>query len=273
MKKFTFDDKQYQIKCLLGIGSQAAVFKCFSDYDQKTVTCRVFLEDFDELVKERQYYQLQQQQIKRQYIQYCLRFHKIIIQQTPTSTITNRTAILQILEFGDYKLTDQNMNINFDLKMKLVYQMAIAINDVHKHNLIHRDIKPDNIYLTEKMDVLLSDFGIARKNDQSLKTKIGTISYAAPEVWLTVKETDEKDFARYGYEVDIWSFGCVIYYLVTDDDLFDGVNVEHYDERIEETKLEKIQPEFLELILQLVVIDIGQRKQNWEKLKNHFQLK
>jgi serine/threonine protein kinase len=89
-----------------------------------------------------------------------------------------------------------------------------------------------------------------RENSQNLKTKVGTINYAAPEVWKTVMETEQKDFAKYSWEVDVWSFGCVLFYMVTDQELFDGDNYQDL-----EVQLGAVNAECQELIRLAVVVD------------------
>ena len=75
-----------------------------------------------------------------------------------------------------------------------------------KKNIIHRDIKPDNIFKSAAGDWKLGDFGIARTMEHSTAaSKAGTFSYMAPEVFHGEK---------YGKEVDIYSLGMILYWLL-----------------------------------------------------------
>ena len=77
-----------------------------------------------------------------------------------------------------------------------------------KHNIIHRDIKPQNIFLSPNGDYKLGDFGIAKTVEKtSGGTKIGTYEYMAPEVYHD---------QPYGSTVDIYSLGMVLYWLLNE---------------------------------------------------------
>jgi len=95
---------------------------------------------------------------------------------------------------------------------QLLAPIARALNYAHSHNVIHRDVKPSNILITESGEPMLTDFGIAKILDleggQTLTgtgVGIGTPEYMAPEQW-----TGEITPA-----VDIYSLGVVFYELVT----------------------------------------------------------
>ena len=95
----------------------------------------------------------------------------------------------------------------------LLAPMARALEYVHQHNIIHRDVKPSNFLLSDSGFLMLSDFGIAKilqSEDVSHLTGngvgIGTPAYMAPEQG-TGKAVDER--------ADIYSLGVVFYELVT----------------------------------------------------------
>ncbi|MDO5409488.1 MAG: PASTA domain-containing protein [Lachnospiraceae bacterium] len=96
---------------------------------------------------------------------------------------------------------------------KNVIELGIAICNAlelcQKYKIIHRDIKPGNILVTEDGEYKLSDFGIARSvsEDESMASmsQKGTYPYMAPEVYRG---------KAYGYSVDLYSLGIVMYQLL-----------------------------------------------------------
>ena len=77
------------------------------------------------------------------------------------------------------------------------------------NRVIHRDLKLGNLFLNDKMEVKLGDFGLATKlefDGEKKKTICGTPNYIAPEI-LEGK-------SGHSYEVDIWSLGVIIYTLI-----------------------------------------------------------
>lgn len=91
--------------------------------------------------------------------------------------------------------------------IKLGYDLCNALTFCHKKGLIHRDIKPDNIFVNEEGVYKLGDFGIARTMETTTgdMSKTGTQNYMAPEVYLG---------KAYGNIVDIYSVGIVLYKLM-----------------------------------------------------------
>ena len=91
--------------------------------------------------------------------------------------------------------------------LKLGVDICSAIEVCEKCNIIHRDIKPDNIFLSETNDFKLGDFGIARVMDKGnmASTQIGTKNYLAPEVQRGEKYTSN---------VDTYSLAMVLYRLL-----------------------------------------------------------
>ncbi|KNC98075.1 NEK protein kinase [Spizellomyces punctatus DAOM BR117] len=94
----------------------------------------------------------------------------------------------------------------------LIWQWAahifLALSHLHSHNVLHRDIKTKNIFITGTNVLQLGDFGIARilRQQEQAYTPIGTPFYLSPEVC---------EGRGYGFASDIWGVGCVLYELTT----------------------------------------------------------
>ena len=94
---------------------------------------------------------------------------------------------------------------------KVALQLADALTHIHKHKIIHRDIKLKNILFNPEIcDIKIADFGIAKHPDFTSLTRtgyvMGTPMYMPPEVFAGEKPT---------LSSDIYSFGATLYHLVT----------------------------------------------------------
>ena len=80
---------------------------------------------------------------------------------------------------------------------------------MHKNNVLHRDIKSDNILYSTNGEIKITDLGFACELDEQKekrKTKAGTPNWVAPEIAKGV---------LYDKSVDVWSYGCFAYELAT----------------------------------------------------------
>ena len=104
----------------------------------------------------------------------------------------------------------------FDESMKIFNQIAQGLMAAHEEKIIHRDIKPGNIIITEKGEAKIVDFGLAtlvgEKITESFSTK-GTVAYMAPEI-IRGQTGDHR--------ADIWSLGVVLFEMLTGNHPFKG---------------------------------------------------
>ena len=87
-------------------------------------------------------------------------------------------------------------------------QIASALDYCHRNSIVHRDLKIENILISKTGDIKIIDFGLSNlfSPRNHLKTFCGSLYFAAPELLQARQYT--------GPEVDIWSFGIVLYVLV-----------------------------------------------------------
>lgn len=124
--------------------------------------------------------------------------------------VINKTDI--ILEIMDGSLVDYYDRLNIRNLSFYFKQILEAVKQCHNHDLIHRDIKLDNLLINVKSGTIkLADFGLSVSFQSSRKTDktylANTITYRPPECLLS-------DKYQYDQKIDIWATGCVFYAMV-----------------------------------------------------------
>ncbi|MCZ6689081.1 MAG: SUMF1/EgtB/PvdO family nonheme iron enzyme [Planctomycetota bacterium] len=126
-------------------------------------------------------------------------------------------SVKQMMDDGDLKKEDGT--INLDECIRIMKDTAIGLVAAHTADVIHRDIKPDNIMVNLEGRVKIADFGLARsvEGESMDLTKtgqiMGTPTYISPE---------QADAAKTDQRTDIYSLGATFYHLVTDEKPFTG---------------------------------------------------
>jgi serine/threonine-protein kinase len=108
------------------------------------------------------------------------------------------------------KYLDTHHPLSFEKIKFFITQVGEGLAEIHAHQIIHRDIKTSNVMLDEQGQVRIMDFGLSKSPLASTMTQLGTVmgtlGYVSPEQ-ITGARTDER--------TDIFSFGVVMYELVT----------------------------------------------------------
>jgi polo-like kinase 1 len=115
-----------------------------------------------------------------------------------------------------------------ELEVQCYLQQTLsALKYMHSHRVIHRDIKLGNIFLSDKMEIKMGDYGLAAKLEfegERKRTICGTPNYIAPEI------LDGR--SGHSYEVDVWSFGVLMYTMLTGKPPFETNDVKTTYKRI-----------------------------------------
>jgi len=121
--------------------------------------------------------------------------------------------VMEYLPGGTLKQAMGGKVIPWQEAVSLLCPIAQALEDAHKRGIVHRDVKPSNILITESGQPMLSDFGIAKileaEETQELTATgagVGTPEYMAPEQGLGQKAD---------HHADIYALGIVLYEMVT----------------------------------------------------------
>ncbi|MCI0611777.1 protein kinase [bacterium] len=109
--------------------------------------------------------------------------------------------------------------VSFEQKLRIIVQLCRGLAYAHKAGIVHRDVKPSNIRLTDDYQVKILDFGIARLVTSTTMTSggmvLGTIHYMAPEQ-IKGAHVDRKS--------DIFAVGIILFEILTTKKPFDGDN-------------------------------------------------
>jgi len=126
--------------------------------------------------------------------------------------------VLEYLEGGDLQKAARVGNLSFKQSFKYIEQVCAGLRHAHRHNIIHRDIKPQNLLLTKDREtVKIADFGVARLNlSDSPITRVGTNIYAPPEHSpLNFDDNGHMTVAALTAAADIYSLAKSVYTLIT----------------------------------------------------------
>jgi cyclin-dependent kinase 12/13 len=135
---------------------------------------------------------------------------------------TKEGELCLVFEFMDYDLwrlsTAPSISFNM-LQIKCIMkQMLEGLQQCHSKGIVHRDTKPSNLLINAEGTLKLADFGLATSflTANHLSNNVVSLYYRPPELLMGSH--------AYGPEIDIWSVGCILIELVTNNYLFAGAN-------------------------------------------------
>nr|XP_015842818.2 ankyrin repeat and protein kinase domain-containing protein 1 isoform X1 [Peromyscus maniculatus bairdii] len=135
--------------------------------------------------------------------------------------------VMEFMASGSLENTLSTHNLSWPLKFRIIHETSLAMNFLHsiKPPLLHLDLKPGNILLDNNMHVKISDFGLSRWMEQSTHMQYiersalrGTLSYIPPEMF-------QENSKAPGPEYDMYSFGIVIWEILTQKKPYSGLSM------------------------------------------------
>lgn len=150
--------------------------------------------------------------------EFCLKLHDVFY----TSEDGNASKIFQNLVFDYHPQTlyrfIKDKGCTPHVAKILFYQLCLAIQHIHNKKICHRDITPNNILVASKGNIVLADFGSAKKleSEHVSMSYVCSRYYRAPELLLGC--------SNYSVKVDIWAAGCILAEMLMGKPIFPGSN-------------------------------------------------
>ena len=157
------------------------------------------------------------QALKQSSHRHIVSLHEIVTGNMPSD-------IYLVMEFveHDLKTLQEEMDIPFRVSevKTLMLQITAAVDYLHTHWILHRDLKTSNILLNNRGEIKIADFGMARQFGDPmpphLTQLVVTLWYRAPELLLGAEKYDQA--------IDVWSLGCIMGELLQNNPILQGKN-------------------------------------------------
>jgi serine/threonine protein kinase len=203
----------YRLEAVLGEGGMGLVFRAVRAPDGQTVALKILKRDLcaNDVYRQRFVHEARSASAVR---------HPHLVPILDASEHDGRPYLA--VEFVEGRTLADRLASDGPLPLgdllRLVDEIASALDALHEAEIVHRDVKPSNVLLrADDGAALLADFGLAKGRAYTLLTQagqvLGTIDYLAPELIRGQPATPA---------TDLYAFGCVVYQCTTGQPLFGG---------------------------------------------------
>jgi len=208
-------NSRYRLDKKIGQGGMGAVFRAFDQELDETIAIKFLAAGIvdDEVLGRFK----QEVSLSRQFN------HPNVIRMYDLGTFgDNKYMTMELLEGEDLGAVLNRGPMPLDRAVGLLIQACKALQIVHDHGVVHRDVKPDNFFLAKDGVLKVMDFGIAKRQSASKALTragmmAGTPQYIAPE--------QASDFGNVTHLADIYALGCIAYRMFTGQVPFDDDEV------------------------------------------------
>lgn len=208
-------DNRYKVEQLIGVGGMAYVFTAEDTQENRTVAVKILKDEFA---------------TNREFVKKFINESKVLASLSHPSIVEvydvnfDGMPKFMVMEYIDGITLKEYMEtadgpLSWTDSVHFTIQILRALQHAHARGVIHRDIKPHNIMLFTDGTVKVMDFGISKIAREEVKSStehtLGSVHYISPEQ-AQGQSTDEKS--------DIYSLGCVLYEMLTNQKPFDSDN-------------------------------------------------
>ena len=220
----TFKIKDYVVdRRRIGKGSFSTIYKCKHNITDKTYALKEITIDKN---KNKTSIKREFEIMRKLNHENIVKIHDVIID----TQLNNIYFIMDYYEYGDLSNFLKKQPLKEKFTRKYMKQLSNGLKYLLDNNILHRDLKPQNILLSKNYDVKITDFGFATyyTKDTIINTLCGSPMYMAPEI-ITKN--------GYDYKSDLWSVGIILYEMLHG---YTPFNVQNFIELIKEIKKKNI---------------------------------
>lgn len=220
----TFNIKDYVVdRRRIGKGSFSTIYKCRDSKTDKTYALKeITIDKNKNKVSIKREFEI----MRKLNHENIVKIHDVIID----TQLNNIYFIMDYYEYGDLSNFLKKQPLKEKFTRKYMKQLSNGLKYLLDNNILHRDLKPQNILLSKNYDIKITDFGFATyyTKDTIINTLCGSPMYMAPEI-ITKN--------GYDYKSDLWSVGIILYEMLHG---YTPFNVQNFIELIKEIKKKNI---------------------------------
>jgi serine/threonine protein kinase len=261
---------RYQILERVGRGGMGVLYRGFDPVLDREVAVKVMLADFSEDTEQMRprFYREAKSAAKLQ--------HRNIVTVFEFAEENNQPHIVMEFLRGSplNSRMEENPPLTLDDKLDVVAQLCTGLGYAHSQGVVHRDVKPANVFILQDGTVKLLDFGIAKLATSTLTRQgdvVGSAPYMSPEQIAGVQDLDGRS--------DVWSTGVLLYELLCGRKPFDGeglttviAGILREQPPALEARVPGLPKALLDVVSKALEKDRDKRFQNAEQLGRELQL-
>lgn len=203
-------DERYRIEARVGSGAMATVYKAYDLRLQRIVALKILHEHLSSNAELRLRFEQEAKLAARIDHPNVVRIYDFGVDAQGqlfivSEFIDGRSLTIALRQYMNHS----QPCLHPVLAALVAFEIAKGMEAAHKHSVIHRDLKPDNVLVHSNGDVKLTDFGVARPFDSSMTQVgqfIGSLTYASPE---------QVQSGKVDARSDIFSFGVILFEILT----------------------------------------------------------
>jgi len=215
--------KRYKIEAPIGQGGFGVVCRAYNIRTGEKIAIKKIINAFNNPIDAKRL--IREIRIMKYFTHENIISLKDILNPLPKKSFNDVYLVTELMDTDLHQIIASDQIISDDHVQYFMYQIMCAVKYIHSANVLHRDLKPNNILVNKDCTIKVCDFGLSRPvGSQNHKLEfmtnnISTIWYRAPELLLTWKE--------YTKAIDMWAVGCILAELLKRKPLLPGRNHLH----------------------------------------------